>query len=364
MRSKRLNQSPSSGQNASTPALHEADVLLPVRSGCARRPRVSPGAAGIVPCSVGSRSRSHGTMWTTTLTLRACMSASTVFRIALEDVGVEVERRLARVPAARREAGAEIDHRVERNLLRAERVDDAEHLRFVFERAMRLHVAERPLRRHRRRAGDRARSPSARAAGSCASKTNTSYRPGDDRCRPAAGPCRAFCCWLRSFCGTWSAGGGFHGRNTPRSRFVQIDLHPRRRDEQAPSGRAEQHRDRIARAVHVALPARLHRVERAAPIELHRLLAPWPAGRRPRSAFAHPEHRLIVELNDRLPSGSKTAAGRAARAVLDDNRQRIRPDLDVEAADGAADGTFDLAEAEAGGAYVRSTMAGVWGSRP
>ena len=78
-----------------------------------------------------------------------------VFRIALEHVGVEVERRLPRVPAARGEAGAEVDHRVERDPLLAERVDDAQHLRFVFERAMRLHVAERPSRRHRRASGDR-----------------------------------------------------------------------------------------------------------------------------------------------------------------------------------------------------------------
>ena len=75
--------------------------------------------------------------------------------IALEDVRIELERGLRAVPAARREAGAEIDHRVDRNLLRPEGVDDPEDLRFVLERAVRLHVTERPLRRHRRRSGDR-----------------------------------------------------------------------------------------------------------------------------------------------------------------------------------------------------------------
>ena len=78
--------------------------------------------------------------------------------------------------------------------------------------------------------------------------------------------------------------------------------------------RAEQHRDRIARAVHVALPARLHRVELTAPVELHRLLAPWAPGRRPRPALAHAEHRLLVEPERRrcrpLEDAAAGSAGR------------------------------------------------------
>ena len=77
------------------------------------------------------------------------------FRIAFEDGGVERERRLRRVPTARREAGTEVDHRVDGNAFRAEGIDHAEQLRLVFDRAMGLHVAERPFRRHHRRSGDR-----------------------------------------------------------------------------------------------------------------------------------------------------------------------------------------------------------------
>ena len=55
---------------------------------------------------------------------------------------------------------------------------------------------------------------------------------------------------------------------------AKIDKHPRRRDEQAPTFRANEHGRGIAGAVRVALPAWLHPVEQPAAVELNRLLAP------------------------------------------------------------------------------------------
>ena len=235
---------------------------------------VSPGRGGIVPCSVGSLSRSHGTMCTTTLTFaRACRRGRR--RVALEDVRVELERRLPRVPPARREAGAEVDHRVERDLLATERIDDAEHLRVVFERPVRLHVAERPPRRHRRGPGDR-REVLQRLRRLGGVEDEDVVQPRDDGVRRRQALCQRLllvALVLRHAFGV----AGFPRHEDAAVGFAEIDLPPRRRDEQAPAARAEQHRDRVARAVHVGLPARLHRVEPSAPIELHRLLAPRPA---------------------------------------------------------------------------------------
>ena len=75
------------------------------------------------------------------------------FRIG-KDVGVEGELAVVGVPARRAEAGAEVDHRVARQLLLAEGLRFLKHLLAAGERAMRLLVAERPQRRHLRMAGE------------------------------------------------------------------------------------------------------------------------------------------------------------------------------------------------------------------
>ena len=217
---------------------------------------------GIVPCSVGSRSRSHGTMWTTTLTLRACMSASTVVRIALEDVGVEVERRLRRVPSARREAGAEIDH------------------------ARRAESASRGTCRRCRASAFRPRACGAtacsRAPTAAASRrgpviaAKSFMRVGrvvrvedEDVVEPGRRSVRRrqalASVLLLVALGLRHALGA---AGLPRHEHAAVAASRRSTcthgvgDEQPPAARAEQHRDRVARAVHVALPARLHRVER------------------------------------------------------------------------------------------------------
>ena len=77
-----------------------------------------------------------------------------LLRVAREQLGVELVRRLRLVPALRAEAGAEIHDRVDGDLLLAERVDDLGELLLVAQRAVRLHVAERPLGRHHGAAGD------------------------------------------------------------------------------------------------------------------------------------------------------------------------------------------------------------------
>ena len=64
------------------------------------------------------------------------------------------ELAVARVPARGRELGAEIDERVARQLLLAERLRDGQDLVRPGERPVRLHVAERPLRGQFRQAGD------------------------------------------------------------------------------------------------------------------------------------------------------------------------------------------------------------------
>ena len=84
------------------------------------------------------------------------------FGIALKHARIEVERGLPRVPAGGREAGAQVDHGVERDFLFAERVDDVQdellaRQVLIDQLAMRLHVAQRPLGRHDGGPGDRRR---------------------------------------------------------------------------------------------------------------------------------------------------------------------------------------------------------------
>ncbi len=153
------------------------------------------------------------------------------------------------------------------------------------------------------------------------------------------------------------------GQEHAAGRVAQIDLPPRRRDEHPPAARPEEHRDRIARSVHVALPARFHGVERAAAVELHCLLAPVLPFLRPRSAFAEAEHRMLVELErQRTVVGEHDFLYQLAGGVPDDERQRTprqgsgqaprqgsgqaRPHFDVELADFPVQGTRDLTHAQ------------------
>ena len=76
-----------------------------------------------------------------------------VLRGLVERLGVELERAVADVPAGRAVAGAEIDQGVARQLLVAEGLGDLQRLLRPGQRAVRLHVTERPLRRHHRLAG-------------------------------------------------------------------------------------------------------------------------------------------------------------------------------------------------------------------
>ena len=84
------------------------------------------------------------------------------------------ELAVARVPARRRELGAEIDERVARQLLLAKRLRDRQDLVRPRQRPVRLHVAERPLRRHLRQAGDARVLAHDRPADRATTTTNTS----------------------------------------------------------------------------------------------------------------------------------------------------------------------------------------------
>src|SRR5262249_47699980 len=101
------------------------------------------------------------------------------------------------------------------------------------------------------------------SAGSCASDTKTSKKPG---AIALAG-----------------VGPGLRGVGAARRRVgneqaaivaPQVDLHPGRGDEEAPPSGTEQHGRGVARPVHVGLPSGLHRVELAAPVELDGLAPP------------------------------------------------------------------------------------------
>ena len=114
----------------------------------------------------------------------------------------------------------------------------------------------------------------------------------------------------------------------------KIDLYPRSGDEQAPASGAEEHRHGVARTVHVALPARLHRVERAAAIELNRLLAPRPVLLRPRTSLAHSQHRVLIERKgQRAVVLEDDFLHELTGGVPDDDSERVRPDLDAEGPD-------------------------------
>ena len=257
----------------------------------------------------------------------------TAFGSRLKTSGTEVERRLPGVPAARREAGTEVNHRVDGNLFLPERIDDPEHLRVVFERAVRLHVAQRPFRRHHRGPGDRREilhrhDRIARVEDEHVVET---WDDGVDRRQALAQRLLLVALVLRYLIG----GRGLPRREGAAVLVLQIDLDPWRRHEQSPPGGAEEHRHRVARAIHVRLPARFHRVELAAAIELRRILAPRPALARPWSAFTHAEDGMFVELERQVPLLlERKLLDDLAAGVLHRHRQRIRPNLHRKSVDG------------------------------
>ena len=262
------------------------------------------------------------------------MSASTDAGSRVKTSGLKSNDGCLRIPAPGREAGPEIDDGVERDLLRPEGVDDADHLAVVFERAVRLHVAERPARRQHRGTGDRRELREGRRRVPGVEHEDV-VEPGHDRTgrrQSLPGILLLVALGLRRALGR----GRLPRQEDAAAGVAQIDLDPRRGDEQAPSAGAEQHRRGIAGAVHVALPARLHRVERSAAIELHRLLAPRPAALGPRPAFAEAQHRLAVEPERQAAVRREHQLLHQPRAVRDANRQRTLADLDVEAADSSS----------------------------
>ena len=173
-----------------------------------------------------------------------------------------------------------------------------------------------------------------------------SYKPGNDgvRRRQALGQRLLLVALvLRHAVGV----AGFPRQEDAAVGLAEIDLSPRRRDEQSPAARAEQHGDRVARAVHVGLPARLHRVELSAAIELHRLLTPRLAFLRQRTAFAHAQHGMLVERERESPVVLEhDLLNQRARVVGDAQRQRVGPDVDRERADLPPHRPRDLAQRE------------------
>src|SRR4029453_15627065 len=74
-------------------------------------------------------------------------------RRALKDARIESERWLRRIPTGRRKARAEVDDSVQWDLFLAKRVDNIEQERLareilVHKLTMRLHIPQRPPRRH------------------------------------------------------------------------------------------------------------------------------------------------------------------------------------------------------------------------
>ena len=248
----------------------------------------------MVPCRVRSRSRRHGTMWVITRTFRACRSARTSGGSRRKTRGVEVEGGLRRVPPGWRESRAEVDDRVERHPLLAEGVDHPgeDLLRgalVVTQFPVRLHVAERPLRGHDRRARDVGDVPHKGRGVACVEDEGVEYVGG--------------------------LGGGGTALHLPLVRAIlvrdarderrrtlpgnegsplgltQVDVDPRRGDVEPPPLGADQQCNRVARSVGVGLPARTHLVEAAAPVELDRVIGA-PALARLGAALAHAEHRV------------------------------------------------------------------------
>ena len=267
--------------------------------------------------------------------------------VPLEHLGIEVERRLGGVPAPGAETGAEVDHRIERDPPGAEGVDDAEHLRVVFEGAMRLHVAERPARGHGRGAGDDGEVPHGlgrlvRVEDEQVEEARNDRAHGMDA---LAGVEALVLPGLRDV----TAARRPVGNEQAAIVAPHVDLHPGRGDEEAPSSGAEQHGRGIARPVHVGLPPGLHQVQLAAPVELDRVAPPWASGCRQGPALAHPEDRLPVEAERQVAVRleHERLHGLAGR-VRDDHRERVRAQIHAQGPDLGRDGSGDLPEAQRG----------------
>ena len=217
--------------------------------------------------------------------------------IALEHARIEVERRLPRVPARRREAGAQVDDRVQRDFLFAERVNDVEQQRLagqilVHELSMRLHVAQRPLGRHDGRPADDGDvlHELGRLVGVEDEQVVGAGHDALDR-RPAlklSGEVPASA--RRASARLLASPRGRRGGRLPRAEHAaigvaQVHLAPGRGDEQAPALRADHQGDWISRAVGVGLPTRPHVLESAAAVKLDRERAKVSPRQRP--AFAH-----------------------------------------------------------------------------
>ena len=251
------------------------------------------------------------------------------------------------VPAPGAEAGAEVDHRVERDLLGAEGVDDAEHLRVVFERAMRLHVAERPARGHGRGAGDDGEVPHGlrrlvRVEDEQVVQARNDRADGMDA---LAGVLAL----VLPVCGTSPPLGGFQGMNRPRSSRRRSTctqgVATKRPHPPVPSSMAAGLRDPYMSA----LPPRLHRVQLAAPVELDRVAPPWASGCRQRPALTHPEDRLPVEAERQVAVRleHERLHGLAGR-VRDDHRERVRAHVHPQSPDLGRGGSGDIPEAQRG----------------
>src|SRR6185437_2604386 len=65
--------------------------------------------------------------------------------IAMEDGRIEVKGWLRRIPALWGKPRAEIDHRIHGDLFGTKTVDDAQDILLVLDRAVRLHIAQRPF---------------------------------------------------------------------------------------------------------------------------------------------------------------------------------------------------------------------------
>src|SRR6185312_3155435 len=75
-------------------------------------------------------------------------------RVAMKDRRVEGKRRLPGIPALWGKPRAEIDHRIHGDLFGTKTVDDAEDILLIFDRAVRLHIAQRPFWENDRGAGE------------------------------------------------------------------------------------------------------------------------------------------------------------------------------------------------------------------
>ena len=100
---------------------------------------------------------------------------------SLKTAGLKRERSVPGVPARWAETGPEIDQRVARELLQAERLGDREDLLATRQRAMRLLVTQGPERRHLGTTGESSIPQPSRSTGSRAVTTKRSM--GQGRCR-------------------------------------------------------------------------------------------------------------------------------------------------------------------------------------